>query len=227
MIKDYSKNIYNIPNPSFGKGTIIKRLNEFIWNTLIIFQQEFKGHQESSEDILSEHFSKTFDFYAKHLPFIFIREAAQRQTKGQNRNVDIGVFQHYAEQSPFFVIEAKRLPTLPKRREKEYVIGDNILKPCGGIERFKLNIHAPNLSESAMIGYVQSGELKKWFHKINKWIEALIEETENSDLSWTMGDLLENKCDFKKENISYFTSKNKKNNNTTIKLYHYLVDMSE
>ncbi len=227
MIKDYSKYTYNIPNPSFEKGTIIKKLNKFIWDTLIIFQHEFKGHQKSSEDVLSEHLSKTFDFYAKQLPFIFIREAAQIQTKGQNRNVDIGVFQYYAEQTPFFVIEAKRLPTLPKRREKEYVIGDNLSKPSGGIERFKLNMHGKNLSESAMIGYVQSGDLKKWFHEINKWIEALIKKTNNPDLQWKMGDMLKNKCGFKKEEISHFISENKKNDNTSIKLYHYFVNMTE
>ena len=51
----------------------------------------------------------------------------------------------------FFVMEAKRLPTPSKSREKEYVEGN-----LGGIERFKRGHHGNSLAKSAMVAYIQN-----------------------------------------------------------------------
>ncbi|MGM0504939.1 MAG: hypothetical protein ACQESQ_09995 [Bacteroidota bacterium] len=227
MLKERSDRKYNIPNPSFDKGKIIKKLDDFIVDTLLIFHAEFQGYTNASEEVLSEHLAKTLDYYAKPLPFIFQKEAIQSQPRGHKRNVDIGVFLHYANLNPFFTIEAKRLPTLPKSREKEYVVGNDYKKPSGGIERFKLNLHGINLSESALVAFVQSGSLKGWYHQINEWISLLTVESNNPDLEWTNEDMLKNICGYKKAELSRFTSVNKKNNNTTIQLFHYLIDLSD
>ncbi len=53
---------------------------------------------------------------------------------------------------------------MPKNREKEYVLGDNLTKlSTGGIERFKNDVHGVNLDHSAIIGYVQNENGKYWY----------------------------------------------------------------
>ena len=73
---------------------------------------------------------------------------------------------------PFLVFEAKRLPTPTARREREYVTDSK--DPTGGIQRFKLQLHAPNHETAAMIGYVQKGQLAAWLPAINGWISELV-----------------------------------------------------
>ena len=118
MLKDNNNSISNVPNPEIKRGSITEKLMGFIEETLLVFQNQFKGEVNTSEEVLNEHLAKTLDYCSKKLPFIFQQEGIQKQIKGQNRKVDIGVFCHYADCSPFFTIEAKRLPTLPKTREK-------------------------------------------------------------------------------------------------------------
>ncbi len=227
MLNDnYNISVFNKPNPSFEKGTISKKLLLFIEETLFIFQKEFKGNQNTSEEKLSEHLAKTFDYYSKPLPFIFQKEVIQEQLKGHNKKVDIGVFMHYADNEPFFTLEAKRLPIPPpKSREKEYVIGIDSNKPSDGIERYKLNLHGVNLIESALIAYVQAGTFKDWHIKINKWIGQLIKKSNNLKLSWVTEDLLINTCYFEKKEMSKFISNNKKVDNGNIKLFHYFINL--
>jgi len=125
MLKD-NKPIVNIPKPSHKKGSIVNKLINFLEDTLLIFQKENTGKIEIAEEILNEVLGKTLSYFAKQLPFIFQQETIQKQNKGQNRKVDIGVFYHYTDNHPFFTIEAKRLTTaFSKDREKEYVLGSN------------------------------------------------------------------------------------------------------
>lgn len=102
MLKDHHKSIYNIPNPSIKKGSITKKLIVFIEETLLVFQKHFKGEVDTSEEVLNEHLGKTLNYLSKSLPFIFQQETIQKQNKGQNRKVDIGVFRHFAEIKAFF-----------------------------------------------------------------------------------------------------------------------------
>ena len=226
MLKDNNKSISNIPNPSIKKGSITKKLIEFIEETLIVFQKQFKGEVQTSEEDLNEQLGKTLQYQSKPLPFIFIQETIQKQKKGQNRKVDIGVFKHYAETKPFFTIEAKRLTTaLSKAREKEYVTGNNPNKLSGGIERFKHNVHGVDLTESALIAYVQKENSKHWFNKVNNWINQLITEEIESILNWASNDLLTNTCEFKDNRLAKFTSICEKTNKTKIHLNHYFINL--
>ena len=226
LLKDeYSPGI-NIPSPSYEKGKINKRLLEFVDETLPVFQIEFKELKSSSEEVLTEHLVKTLAYHSNgKLPFIFLQEIIQKQAKGQNRKVDVGVFLHYKDDGPFFSFEAKRLPTLPKSREKEYVIGNDSNKPTGGIERFKLNLHGINLKESALIGYVQSDTIQEWSCRINGWINELIKSTSVSELLWSNSDLLvqnRNEADI----IAKFQSEHERADKSKIILHHYLVNIN-
>lgn len=226
MLKDNHNPISNVPNPSINKGSITKKLIEFIEETLLKFQNQFKGNIDTSEELLNEYLGKTFSYYSKEFPFIFQQETIQKQEKGQNRKVDIGVFCHYADTNPFFTLEAKRLTTtLSNSRDKEYVIGNNPLKLSGGIERFKHNVHGVNLLNSAVIGYVQRENSNHWFDNVNNWINQLISGKLQSALKWNSNDLLINCCNFKDSRVSKFLSKNIKTNGTTITLNHYFIDL--
>lgn len=85
----------------------------------------------------------------------------------------------------FFVMEAKRLPTPSKAREKEYVEGN-----LGGIERFKRGHHGASLTKSAMVAYVQKETYPHWLTKVNSWIQDLINTSTTADIVWNSEDLL-------------------------------------
>ena len=136
--------------------------------------------------------------------------------------ITIGVFLHYKDDAPFFTLEAKRLPTFPKKREKEYVIGDDDQKYSGGIERFKRNLHGVNLKESAMIAYVQSGDCSHWSLLINSWIQDLIDNSSNSTLQWTKSDLLKESKNRNNEYYKYHSTNTKTDGTSIVLSYNFV-----
>ncbi|HLO56602.1 MAG TPA: hypothetical protein VK169_20060 [Saprospiraceae bacterium] len=212
----------NVPNPSIKKGTIKEKLIVFLEETLFKFQEHFKGKVNEPEEDLNEQLGKTLNHFSKSQPFIFQPEARQ----GNGRKVDIGVFKHFADTTPFFTIEAKRLSTsIPNNREKEYVLGSDPNKFTGGIERFKQNVHGVKLDHSALIGYVQDKDGNHWFNVVNCWIQELIDNNVKSPLQWISNDLLINTCGFKDLRYAKFTSESEKIDKTKINLNHYFVNL--
>lgn len=114
-----------------------------------------------TEDELTEHLLILLNQTpSENKPFYFHHQKIQKRSKGNTPKVDISLFsgnketiifnaQSYANDEPFFVIEAKRLDSkIDKRREKEYVVGrfeQQKYKNTGGIERFKKEIHGNKL----------------------------------------------------------------------------------
>ncbi|WP_026704834.1 hypothetical protein [Flavobacterium soli] len=228
MLKDNYNHVSNVPNPSIKKGTIKEKLIIFLEETLYKFQEHFKGKVNESEENLNEQLGKTLSYFSKNHAFIFQAETKQKQPRGIDRRVDIGVFRHYSDPNPFFTIEAKRLTTsMPKNRDKEYVLGENPIKSSGGIERFKNNVHGVNLNHSAIIGYVQNENGKYWYNSINSWIQELIDDKIKSTLNWFSNDLLINTCGFKDLRVVKSISKSEKINGTKIILNHYFINLCE
>ncbi len=226
MLKDDHNPISNVPNPSIKKGTIKEKLLIFLEETLFKFQEHFKGKVNESEENLNEQLGKTLTYFSKNEAFIFQAETKQKQGKGIDRRVDIGVFRHFSDPNPFFTIEAKRLSTsIPNNREKEYVLGSDPTKYTGGIERFKHNIHGVNLEHSALIGYIQNENGNHWFNTVNSWIQELIDNKVNSPLKWFSNDLLINTCGFQDFRYAKFISENVKVDKTKINLNHYFVNL--
>jgi hypothetical protein len=225
MLKDNHNSVSNIPNPSIKKGTIKENLIKFLEETLYKFQEQFKGEVNSSEENLNEQLGKTLSYFSKSQTFIFQAETKQKQPKGIDRRVDIGVFKHFADPNPFFTIEAKRLTTsIPNNREKEYVLG-NDSKLSGGIERYKHNVHGVNLDHSAIIGYVQNEDSIYWYNTINNWIQELIDGKIKSSLNWISNDLLNNTCGFTDLRLAKFISDSERTNQTKIILNHYFINL--
>lgn len=228
MLKDNYNHVSNVPNPSIKKGTIKEKLIIFLEETLYKFQEHFKGKVNESEENLNEQLGKTLSYFSKSQAFIFQAETKQKQAKGIDRRVDIGVFRHFSDPNPFFTIEAKRLTTsIPTNREKEYVLGSDPTKFSGGIERFKHNVHGVNLNHSAIIGYVQNEDGKYWYNTINNWIQELIDGNIKSKLSWFSNDLLNNTCGFTDLRLVKSISDGNKINQTKISLNHYFINLCE
>lgn len=228
MLIDNYNYLHNVPNPSIKKGTIKEKLIIFLEETLYEFQDYFKGKVNESEENLNEQLGKTLNYFSKNETFIFQAETKQKQPKGIDRRIDIGVFKLFSDPNPFFTIEAKRLTTaMPKNREKEYVLGINPAKLSGGIERYKHNVHGVNLEHSAIIGYVQNENGKHWHSTINNWIQELIDGKIKSSLRWIANDLLANSCGFKDMRVIKSVSLHEKIDKTKICLNHYLINLCE
>lgn len=144
------------------------------------------------------------------------------------RSSDLGVIEvkTYDDSKPaetFFVIEAKRLPPPRKTRKKEYVEGN-----LGGIQRYKMGYHGRDLSDSAIIGYIQDkNDCDYWSKLINEWITELIKSTTSTDISWDADDLLIYVEDF--VSLKRYGSKNSRKIGSVIdaiKLHHYLMRLN-
>jgi len=188
----------------------------------------------SSENELSSQLCKFLKAYAiKDFPMVqFNRE--EKQT--QRRSIDISATpveealigaQTYSIYDYFLVFECKRLPAPTHSREREYVTGDlRIIN--GGIQRFKLGLHARDLQLAVMIGYLQKDSTVSWLDRINTWILELSDNGSSADgCCWTKKELLSSFED----NISEGTAQCQSVHNrikglsNDIKLFHLWVVM--
>lgn len=109
-------------------------------------------------------------------PFEFQPEKAQKkkETKGHPKRIDIASRLNTIDidMEVIYCIEAKKLPTPGKEREKEYVFGEG-----GAIERFKNEVHGLDdagslLEKNGIIAYVTEGSFEHWHTQINTWMAA-------------------------------------------------------
>lgn len=215
----------NSPSFSFQKGLIIKKAIEFIEETIIGFQEEYINADKDSEEKISEYLVQYLIYKANidGVVFIFTREAIQKQKKGNDRRADIGVLRLPFDRSPFFIIEAKRLPTPGAKRKKEYVIGGVEREHSGGIERFKLGLHGSEHEKSAIIAYVEKEEFKFWVDEINSWIDELISLGPQHNICWTQEDKLVDEIELAPKKISKFRGSHSRTNSNNIDILHYLM----
>jgi hypothetical protein len=118
---------------------------------------------------------------------------------------------------PLFIVEAKRLPTQPTAREKEYVIGT---RKNGGIERFKIERHGKGLSECGIIGFIEKEDNDYWVKVINSWIGYLAETNE----FWNNNEKVK-----KEENDTdwmYLKSIAHRTSSTDIQLHHFWINIT-
>lgn len=221
------ENINNtIGNPPSLK-IIYERLFNFIDDVLPDFEPlsiDDDGNLKISEDAITEDLADFLDNKQELLnkdPNISFKFTNQSQRKA-DIGVKFGRVYNANTREPFCWIEAKRLPT-PKRKdrdEREYVIvNKEKFKGNGGIQRFKEGKHAPRLTYSIMVGYIQENDSNYWLDKINAWI---IELANTNNEFWTKDECLHkdvsSKCD-------RFLSVHQRKDKTTITLYHYWIKL--
>lgn len=115
-----------------------------------------------------------------------------------------------------------------KQRIKEYLYSNPIGKINGGVERFKLELHAKNLKESAIIGYIQKNNISYWQKTINSWVDELVKNSNHPDILWTEKDKLVLYKMLRQACVEKFVSENLRKSKGSfstgpIILYHYFL----
>lgn len=187
--------------PSRGRITegpttsVAERTLEFVFSELANWRDDPDRPSEDAEERLNAQLCKFLNVAASNrFPMVFFHYE-EKQTR--SRRVDISALPkraillgltYHSIYDPFLVLEGKRLPAPSTDREREYVTGHT--RKSGGIQRFKLALHGASQTRAAIIGYVQSGNLREWLSKINQWIR---DEAENKDVSgedWSLAEQL-------------------------------------
>jgi hypothetical protein len=174
------------------QNTHFKKVVEVIKTILPKFADSAMNDGIENEKGLNSRLTRFIINTADKESFLAQPESMEDETRGDSPAVDIGI---YLKVNPdtgivpprITVFEGKRLSTkLPKKRCREYVIGREEKGkhvPCGGIERFKLNIHGSKLHCAGMIGYIQDDTAEIWHEKINTWIHELCDQS--SEPAWS------------------------------------------
>jgi hypothetical protein len=220
----------DLPEIDADKLTSIRKVIEFLDKNLPDFPNYFKNKTSKiavePEDDISQ---ILWVFLERKARSEFFMVQFQYRYPKTRRSSDFGIieaednYQNTLDEY-FFVIEAKRLPTdfKDKSREKEYVSSDS-----GGMQRYKKGYHGANLSDSALIGYIQKDDCNHWHQKINEWIMDLIKTNKSVDISWNNDDLLVLEKDF--INTKKYYSQNVRivdSVKDSIRIHHYLMELT-
>ncbi|MEQ9426332.1 MAG: hypothetical protein RJQ09_18040 [Cyclobacteriaceae bacterium] len=228
-----------VGNNAFGVLTSAPdgRIISIVFDFVTFVLQDFEGKKDYNENHLTNELCKQLGFKKPpEYPFFFQHQNEEDAKK--NTSTDFAAFGTYAyaqtydksgEEFPLVKFEAKRLSsTLPKIREKEYVIGeykkDERIKNSGGIERFKNLRHGKNVNHAAMIGYVQTDTFDDWTKKIKRWIKAEIKNPHDSALTWDADDYLQSQ--WSKGRLCCFLSKPKRKKGKVLHMNHLWVMLS-
>jgi len=172
-------NIFNFsqPNIELPKNRLVSLAKECMIETVVHFKSYLKSgfHKKKklSENDLTQLYSKQAQIVIRKKEYPF--NIAEQYQDVYNQSKGFSDFFFYpneqdVELSSLYSVESKRLPSPEKKREKEYVIGDN---NNGGIERYKSEKHGKGLSECGLLGFIEDKDFKHWHTTINDWISDL------------------------------------------------------
>ena len=230
---EYHINNTNGTLSSAPDGRIIEKIFSFVTSSL----QDFKGKADDNENYLTSEFCKLLGF-KKPSEFPFFFQHQNLEDSKENTSTDFAAFGTYAyaqssqqkgEEFPLVKFEAKRLSsTLPKRREREYVLGEyekgEQLKNSGGIERFKNLRHGKDVRHAGIIGYVQTNSFAYWLEKVNGWIRDEINSPHDSVLTWDESDYLQN--DWSNSKLCSYVSKPKRKGLAQLIMRHIWIKLN-
>jgi len=220
----------NILENASSEGYVDKLIS-FLELHLPDFTDEFAVDSSINEnditELLYKHLTKRKRYNNEEVeyPFDFQPEKSQKKkkAKGHAKRVDMAANLLVADRDlqVVFTIEAKKLPTDKEKgkREKEYVSHTNSkLKPAGGIQRFKEELHGIDdqgdfLPRNGIIAYTSEKCHLDWFDKVNVWID---------ECSWGEQERLVNKYYSK---VSKFTSIHKTITSRKVSLEHFWIEV--
>jgi|SRR5690554_3080286 len=227
---DIEENKYQKEFISFLENKICEFPNYF-YQTVCVqdLQDSIEGENRITEQfhrfLTTKERSYTYTLISQEDIYHFVIE---NQTSGKgHRTYDIAIILGYDNynKGKILVIEAKRLPTPGKDREKEYLLGN-----YGGIERFKKGVHGQDVESGTAIilGYIQQETDEIWYNKINDWIDGEITKSSNPSLKWDNEDKLI--CDgiFQKDKVKkYLSSHSRIHPLSKLRINHYWIDLSK
>jgi hypothetical protein len=230
-----------IINNTFGSlssasdGSIVGHIFSYVLTIL----HDFKMTKDENENGITNRLCKMLEFKKPpEYPFFFHHQNIE--SAKQNTSTDFAVFGTYSyvrqlnfadngEAPALIKFEAKRLiNNLPKRREREYVIGDykqgKQIRNSGGIERFKNGRHGIDIIHACIIGYIQSDSFVFWKGKIDRFVQDEINNPHDQSLSWDNDDFL--KFIKSDNNIYECVSKPKRKSGCSIDLRHIWIELN-
>ncbi|MCL6218996.1 hypothetical protein [Zunongwangia pacifica] len=227
-----------ISNNTFGtldsapNGKIISKVFDFFTSVL----HDFGGKENDNENHLTNELCKQLGF-KKPPEFPFFFQHQNIEDAKENTSTDFAAFGTYTyaqaynkegEECTLVKFEAKRLSsTLPKKREREYVIGEydkgKLTRNSGGIERFKNLRHGKDVVHAAIIGYVQTDSFEHWEKKINGWIKEEINRPCDTTLIWDGDDYLD--PNWNNGKICSYLSKPKRKRIEQLNMHHIWVSL--
>lgn len=172
-------NIFNLsqPNIELPQNRMILLAKECMVETVLHFKSylksEFHTKKKLSENDLTQLYTKQAQIHIRKRDYPFNIEGQYQDVYNQSKGFSDFFFypnEQNVELSSIYSVESKRLPSPDRKREKEYVIGDN---NNGGIERYKTEKHGKSLSECGLLGFVEDKDFKHWNITINGWIGDL------------------------------------------------------
>ncbi|MDF0720141.1 hypothetical protein P0M11_09030 [Kaistella sp. PBT33-4] len=172
-------NLLNLsqPNIELPQNRMILLAKECMVETVVHFKSYFKSEfhkkKKLSENDLTQLYTKQAQIHIRKKDYPFNIEGQYQDVYNQSKGFSDFFFypnEQNVELSSIYSVESKRLPSPEKKREKEYVLGDN---NNGGIERYKSEKHGKGLSECGLLGFVEDKDFKHWNTTINSWIDDL------------------------------------------------------
>jgi len=147
-----------------------KCLLEIVEHFKSYLKSNFHKKNKLNENDLTQLYTKQVQIHIRNKDYPFNIEGQYQDVYNQSKGFSDFFFylnEQNIELSSIYSVESKRLPSPGKKREKEYLIGDNI---NGGIERYKSEKHGKGLSECGLLGFVEDKDFKHWSTIINNWI---------------------------------------------------------
>lgn len=207
-------------NMTLDKTT--KDILTFILACLNLYQTKYKNQGSVDETIQNGNFLTIMEKESREkAKFYYCRnEYAGAKKKGMESKIDIGIIEinDKHEATLIFALECKRLHKPPSKSQQYVIVKE---QKTGGIQRFKEESHAPSLSKSAIVGYMEGESFNFWFDKVNEWIEN--EAKSDATGFWNMNDKIES-TQIGIE-ISQYQSKHNRRTQPEISLYHFWVKM--
>ncbi len=227
---------------SIGVGTLgsapDETILEVIFGYVATTLSNFEGSSDANENALTNRLCKDLEF-SKPPEYSFYFHHQNLEDDTRSTSTDFAVFAtaeyfskvntNQIERAALVKFEAKRLSKkLPKRREKEYVIGEyengKQTRNSGGIERFKNERHGKDTVNACILGYLQTDSRDYWLTKINGWIQDEIDSSQDKRLMWEKEDCL--KFSKSKKRLSFYESKSSRLSKEKIRLKHIWIDFT-
>lgn len=218
-------------------GRSVEHVYTFVTSTLAAWTSEEVDRSNSNENELTNELCRVLNqTKPAEAPYSFHHQNIEDANR--NTSTDFAVFPNTSTVSSalssfntaIVKFEAKRLTAgLGTAREKEYVIGQyngkEQTKNSGAIERFKNETHGKDVSNTAILAYVQRHEFSAWETKINGWITDEIQAPHDATLTWANGDLLTNGVVSNK--VITYTSNSARLTQSPVTIKHIWVDLTE
>lgn len=186
-------NIFNSsqPNIELPKNKMVTLIKECMVETVLHFKTylKFGFHKKNklNENNLTQEYTKQAQILIRQKNYPFNIEEQYQDNYNLSKGFSDFFFypnEQNVKLSSLYSVESKRLPSPEKKREKEYVIGDN---NNGGIERYKTEKHGIGVSECGLLGFVEDKDFNHWHTTINSWITDLAKKPKSN---WKKNEVL-------------------------------------